>query len=100
MRPATTTTSDRPLLQHVTFLLYRFVRSDCDGWRNRGIREVVEAPVGRTLPPEAEPGALRCGPNITDVVVQELFESEVVGRARTRQRLSKHAMLGLVAGGL
>src|SRR5262249_9261132 len=80
--------------------LCRFVRADRDRRSHRRVREVVEAPGARAFVPQAETGAYEGGLDVTDVVKDELLESEIVRRACAGQRLPEHAVLGLVPGGL
>src|SRR5204862_7071325 len=84
----------------LVFELFRFVRADRDRRGHRRFREIVEAPGARAFLPQAETGAHEGCLDITDVVKDELLESEIVGWACAGERLPKHAVLGLVPGGL
>src|SRR4029453_3150050 len=84
----------------LVFELFRFVRADRNRRGHRRVREVVEATGARAFLSQAEAGADQGGFDITDVVKEEPLESEVVGRACAGERLPKHAVLGLVPGGL
>src|SRR5262249_62010225 len=64
------------------------------------VREIVEAPGGRPLSPQAEPGAHERALDRADARKLEDLESEIVGRAGAGQRLPEHAMLGLDAAEL
>src|ERR687887_2580604 len=77
----------------LVFELFRFVRADRDRRGHRRVREVVEATGARAFLSQAEAVADQGGFDITDVVKDELLESEVVGRACAGQRLPKHSVL-------
>src|SRR5262245_39276215 len=82
------------------FGLRRRVTADRDRRRHRWVRELVEAPAGRALLPQAESSARERGLDRADGRKLEHLESEIVGRACAGQRLPKHAMLGLDAAQL
>src|SRR5437762_12122643 len=84
----------------LVFELFRFVRADRDRRGHRRVREVVEATGARALLSQTEAGPDQGGLDITDLVKDELLESAVVGRACARERLTTHAELGLLPGGL
>src|SRR5262245_29435671 len=79
----------------LVFRLRRRVPADRDRRRHRRGRELVEAPGGRALLPQAESGGHEGGLDRADGRKLEYLESKIVGRACAGQKLAEHAMLGL-----
>src|SRR5262245_40092923 len=76
--------------------LRRRIPADLDRRRHGRVRELVEAPGGRALLPQAESGVREGSLDLADARKLEHLESKIVRRACAGEKLPEHAMLGLV----